>query len=103
MGTKHKFCHGTQVKSFQKGAVDVSLEVEEEAHSPSPKEAPQDEATFEVIDPRLAQDVGCVGYEGFPEAFAMLCPRGLCYIEVDLRIQAVLLSAIHLVSDLVVT
>merc|ERR1711865_1075181 len=48
--------HGAQVQPLQEGEVDVSVEVEEKTHSPTPKETPQDEAALEVIDVWLAQD-----------------------------------------------
>ncbi len=40
--------HGAQVEPLQEGSIHVSLEVEEETHSPLAKEAPQDEAAVEV-------------------------------------------------------
>merc|ERR1712129_399798 len=40
--------NGTQVQSLQEGAVDVPMEVEEEAHSPPAEEAPQDATALEV-------------------------------------------------------
>merc|ERR1712129_101267 len=40
--------HGAQVQPVQEGAVHVSLEVEEEAHSAPAEEAPQDAAALEV-------------------------------------------------------
>jgi hypothetical protein len=43
-------CHGAQIESVQEGALDVQVEVEEEAHAPSPKKAPQDEAALQVIE-----------------------------------------------------
>merc|ERR1712204_56681 len=47
--TQSTLCgNGTQVQPLQEGAVDVPLEVEEEAHSPLAEEAPQDAPAVEV-------------------------------------------------------
>eukprot|EP00435_Cladocopium_sp_Y103_P029508 s2640_g7.t1 len=40
--------HGAQIQPVQEGAVQVSLEVEEEAHSPFAKETPQDASALKV-------------------------------------------------------
>ena len=40
--------HGAQVQPVQESSLEVSLEVEEEAHSPLAEEAPQDAPALEV-------------------------------------------------------
>jgi len=40
--------HGAQVEPVQEGQIDVSLEMEKEAHAPTAEETPQDAATLQV-------------------------------------------------------
>merc|ERR1712129_257216 len=55
--------HGTQVQPLQEGAVDVPLEVEEEAHSSPAEEAAQDAPALEVS---CVSEAGCARYRCTP-------------------------------------